>query len=236
MLSVLLFLAIPVASLIWMALFWDGHCFFGESCPWWLFIVIIMAEVSKYIIPFFVATSLVWIVMSVFQSLSGDSRKSKWIQAALLVLVLLPIPVLSNNMINGFKVKYRVYIENKTSQILYLTAITTDHVIPKVISKRDIPIRPQSSVDLVYDLYDLAGIAVCMTEDDCRLLPADNSHLYELNSYESLESLDASWLKAIQSYPLHNYSSLIIIALSLVPILLFSGWLYLNRREKSSAG
>jgi hypothetical protein len=233
-LSVLLFLAIPVASLIWMALFWDGHCFFGESCPWWLFIVIIMAEVSKYIIPFFVATSLVWIVMSVFQSLSGDSRKSKWIQAALLVLVLLPIPVLSNNMINGFKVKYRVYIENKTSQILYLTAITTDHGSPKVISKRDIPIRAQSSADLVFDKTDtpLAGIAVCRTEDDCRLLPHDSdSPFYKINSYESLERLNPSWLAAIRSSPMYNNSNFIIMALSLVPILLLSGWLYLNPRQ-----
>lgn len=236
-LSILLFLAIPVASLICMALFWDGHCFFGESCPWWQFIVLVMAEVSKYIIPFFIATSLAWIVVSVFQSLSGDSSKFKWIQAGLLVLVLLPIPVLSNNMINGFKVKYRIYIENKTSQILYLTAITTEHGSPKMVSKRDIPIRPHSSVDLVYDLYELAGIAVCRTEDDCRLLPRDrNSPFYKINSYESLELLNPSWLAAIRSSPLYNNSNLIIMALSLVPILLLSGWLYLNPRQQSKIG
>mgnify|MGYP001589042258 CR=1 FL=1 len=192
---------------------------------------------------------------------SSGSRRSRWLRAALLVLALLTSPILCcggiqlldalpaswlpgslDFMVNLFESEARV--ENKTSQTLYLTAITTTYGDPRVIPQniafrhRDIPVTPQSSVVLQYDSADLplAGIAVCMTEDDCRLLPADNSHLYELNSYESLESLDASWLKAIQSYPLHNYSSLIIIALSLVPILLFSGWLYLNRREKSRAG
>jgi hypothetical protein len=104
--------------------------------------------------------------------------------------------------------------------------------------QRDIPVRPQSSVVLQYDSADLplAGIAVCKTDDDCRFLPAGNSSVYELNSYENLESLDPRWLEAIQLYPLHNYSSLIFIALSLVPILLFLGWLYLYRRDKSKAG
>jgi hypothetical protein len=228
-LIILIFLAIPVVSFIATSDNWQGGCFFGASCSWWEFAGIIMVFISPKFIPFLVATSLFWIVMSVFQSLSRDSCKSKWIQAALLVLVLLPIPVLSNNMINGFKVKYRVYIENKTSQILYITAITTDHGSPKAISKRDIPIRPQSSVDLVYDLYDLAGIAVCRTEDDCRLLPHDSdSPFYKINSYEGLERLNPSWLAAIRSSPLYNNSNLIIMALSLVPILLLSGWLYLT--------
>ena len=145
-------------------------------------------------------------------------------------------------MVNLFESDARV--ENKTSQILYLTAITTTYGDPRVISQniafrqRDIPVRPQSSVILQYDSADLplAGIAVCRTEDDCRLLPVNYSQVYELNSYESLEHLDPSWLTAIQSSPLHNYSTLITIAFSLAPILLFSGWLYLNRREKSRAG
>lgn len=231
-LTILTFLAIPVVSFIVTADNWQGGCLFGSSCSRWEYAGLIMPFISLKFIPFLVATFLVWIVLSVFQSFSRDSRKSRWIQMALLVLVLLTIPVLSNNMINGFKVKYRVYIENKTSQILYLTAITTDHGSPKVISKRDIPIRPQSSVDLVYDLYDLAGIAVCRTEDDCRLLPHDSdSPFYKINSYESLERLNPSWLAAIRSSPLYNNSNLIIIALSLVPILLLSGWLYLNPRQ-----
>jgi hypothetical protein len=166
------------------------------------------------------------------------------IEKMILVLVLLTTPVLSYNMINGSKVQYRVFMENKTPQILYLTAITTDHGNPKVISKRNIPIQPQSSMDLDFEDLDfditdipLAGIAVCRTEDDCRLLPHNSdSSIYKINSYESLERLNPSWLAAIRSSPLYNNSSLIIMALSLVPILLLLGWLYLNRRQKSKNG
>jgi hypothetical protein len=192
---------------------------------------------------------------------SSDTPRSPWIRTTLLVLALLTSPILCcgglqlldalpsswlpgslDFTVNLFEAEARV--ENRTSQTLYLTAITTTYGDPRVIPQhiafrqRDIPVRPQSSVVLQYDSADLplAGIAVCRTEDDCRLLPADNSPVYELNSYENLESLDPSWLEAIQSYRLHNYSSLITIALSLVPILLFSGWLYLNRRDKSRAG
>jgi hypothetical protein len=192
---------------------------------------------------------------------NSGTRKSPWIRTTLLVLALLTSPVLCcgglqlldalpsswlpgdlDFMLNLFEVEARV--ENKTSQTLYLTAVTTTYGDPRVISQnitfrqRDIPVRPQSSVVLQYDSADspLAGIVVCRTEDDCRLLPANTSHMYELNSYESLESLDPSWLEAIQSYPLLNYAYLMIIALNLVPILLFSGWLYLNWREKSRVG
>lgn len=189
------------------------------------------------------------------------SRRSRWIRTTLLLLALITSPILCCSgiqlldalpsswlpgpldfTVNLFESNARV--ENKTSQTLYLTAVTTTYGDPRVISQniafrqRDIPVRPQSSVILQYDSADLplAGIAVCRTEDDCRLLPVNYSHVYELNSYESLERLDPSWLTAIQSSPLHNYSNLITIAFSVVPILLFSGWLYLNRREKSRAG
>ena len=192
---------------------------------------------------------------------SRDTHKSPWIRTTLLILALLTSPILCcgglqlldafpsswlpgslDFVVNLFEAEVRV--ENRTYQTLYLTAITTTYGNPMVIPQniafrqRDIPIRPQSSVVLQYDSADLplAGIAVCRTEDDCRLLPADNSPVYELNSYEGLASLNASWLEAIRLHPLHNYDSLMTIALSLVPILLFSGWLYLNRREKSKAG
>jgi hypothetical protein len=192
---------------------------------------------------------------------SRDLRGPKWIRTALLVLALLTSPILCcggiqlldalpsswlpgslSFMLNLFESEARV--ENKTSQTLYLTAVTTTYGDPRVISQniafrqRDIPVGPQNSVALQYDSADLplAGIAVCRTEDDCRLLPVNYSQVYELNSYESLEPLDPSWLTAIQSSPLHNYSNLIITAFSLVPILLFSGWLYLNQRQRSRPG
>ena len=154
---------------------------------------------------------------------------------ALFVLVLLTIPVLLTFMLNLFKDKLRV--ENKTSQTLYLTVIK-NHNGPMVISQNiafrnhDIPVKPQSSVTLQYESADapIAGFAVCKTEADCRFLPISYLNDYEVNSYESLERLNSSWLTAIRSSPLHNYSNLIIMALSLVPILLLSGWLYLNPR------
>jgi hypothetical protein len=230
-LTILIFLAIPVVSFVVTVNNSQGGCFFGAPCSSMEFAWIIIPFILLKFIPFLVPISLVWIVMSVFQSLSRDSRKSKWIQAALLVLVLLTISVLSSYMINGLKVKYSLGVENKTSQILYLTVVTTNHGSPKVVSKRNIPIRPQSSVDLVFNSTDddapLARIAVCRTEDDCRLLPDSDSYFNEINSYESLERLNPSWLAAIRSSPLYNNSNLIIMALSLVPILLLSGWLYL---------
>jgi hypothetical protein len=237
-LTTLIILAIPVASLIITANNWQGGCLFGASCPWWEFAGIIMFGISPKFIPFLVATSLVWIVMSVFQSLSRDSRRPKWIQAVLLVLVLLTVPFFLISMLNSFKQKLRV--ENNTSQILYLTLVQTywddSHpmVVPQNIAFRnhDIPVRPQRSVTLKYDpgKLPIRGIAVCKTDTDCRLLPLSYLHDYELNSYENLERLNPNWLTAIRSSPLHNYSNLIIIVLSLVPILLFSGWLYLNPR------
>lgn len=77
-LSILLFLTIPVASLIWTAFVWDGYCLFGASCPWWEAALLMMPGISTYFIPFLVATSLVWIVMSVVQFfITSKSQKAK---------------------------------------------------------------------------------------------------------------------------------------------------------------
>ena len=104
--------------------------------------------------------------------------------------------------------------------------------------QRHIPVQPNRSVVLEYDSADLplAGIAVCRTEDDCRVLAVDSSDTYSVASYEALPSLDPSWLAAMRSHPLHNYSNVLIPALSLLPILLIVGWLYLGRLEKKPAG
>jgi len=189
------------------------------------------------------------------------SRAPGWIRTVLLLLALLTSPILCCSgtqlldalpsawlpgpldfMVNLFESDARV--ENKTSQTLYLTAITTTYGDPRVISQniafrqRNIPVKPQNSVLLQYDSADfpLAGIVVCRKDGDCRLLPVNSSQVYELHSYESLERLEPSWLTAIQSSPLYNYSNILTIGFSLVPIILFSGWLFLNRREKSITG
>jgi hypothetical protein len=135
-------------------------------------------------------------------------------------------------------------VENQTSETLYLTAITTTYGDPRVIPQniafrqRDIPVNPQGTVTLQYDSADLplAGIAVCRAEDDCRMLPVSYPPVYVLNAYENLESLDPSWLAAIQSHPRNTFSSLILLCLSIVPTLLFSGWVYLTRRERARSG
>jgi len=161
------------------------------------------------------------------------------------VLDLLPgawLPPSLDFMINLFEGSARV--ENKTSQTLYITAITTTRGAPQVISQnisfrqRTIPIEPQSSVTLQYDSADLplSGIVVCKTVEDCRLLPANYSSVYVLNSYESLEELDPGWLEAIQAYPIYNYGTLMIATLSFVPIILFSLWISLTRRDKKRTG
>ena len=145
-------------------------------------------------------------------------------------------------MVNLFQAEARV--ENRTGETLYITAITTTYGRPTVISQnvsfrqRDIPIQPNGSVRLEYDSADmpLSGIAVCRTAHDCRLLAVDYADAYQVDSYEALPSLDPSWLAAIQSHPLYNYSNVLIPALSLLPILLISGWLYLGNLEKKQAG
>jgi hypothetical protein len=136
------------------------------------------------------------------------------------------------------------HVENRTSETLYLTAITTTYgepiVIPQTASflQRDIPLGPKGSVVLKYDAADmpLAGIAVCRTAEDCRLLAVGSSDIYYLESYERLPSLEESWLSAIQSRPLYNCGQILIAVFSLLPILLFAAWLYLGRMEKKRAG
>jgi hypothetical protein len=144
--------------------------------------------------------------------------------------------------LNLFEAEARV--ENRTTETFYLTPITTTYGEPRVIAQnislrqRDIPLVPNGSVLLKYDSADmpLAGIAVCRTDEDCRLLAFDNSGMYVLEAYENLPSLEPSWLLAIRSQPLRNYSNILIPALSLLPILLFASWLYLGRLEKKRAG
>jgi hypothetical protein len=145
-------------------------------------------------------------------------------------------------IVNLFQAEAQV--ENRTGEMLYITAITTTTGRPTVISQnisfrqRDVPVQPNRSVMLEYDSADmpLSGIAVCRAAGDCRLLAVDYSDTYQVDSYEALPSLDPSWLAAIQSHPLHNYSSVTIPVLSLLPILLIAGWWYVGRLEKKQAG
>jgi hypothetical protein len=192
---------------------------------------------------------------------SRKIRRNRRIQIILLFLAILTSPALCcggqqvldvlpatwlpgplNFVVNLFEAEAQFV--NHTSETVYLTAMTTTYGDPRVIPQdiafrqRDIPIRPDETIVLQYDSADfpLAGIVVCRTDDDCRLLPANGSSVYELNAYHNLESLDPAWRQAIDSQPVYNFSRLIIIALGLVCLLLFTSYLYLNRREKLRRG
>lgn len=131
-------------------------------------------------------------------------------------------------------------VENKTNETLYITPVTTTYGDPRVITQfdsvrqRDFPLSPDQSMSLTYDAADmpLSGIAVCNAQNECKLLPVDNSNRYEITSLEDLPELDASWLSAIQSYPKNSYGVILISLFSFLPILLFADWLYLTWLER----
>ena len=81
-LSILLFLAIPAASLIWTAFVWDGYCLFGASCTWWEATALIMTGILYQYLPFFLpflfVTSSVWLTMTAVQFFTtSKSQKAK---------------------------------------------------------------------------------------------------------------------------------------------------------------
>lgn len=190
----------------------------------------------------------------------GHAFRNRWMRATLLVLALLTSPALCcgglqvldsipesslpaslDFAVNLFE--NSALVENQTSETLYITAMTTTYGDPRIIPQniafrqRSIPVRSQGSILLEYDSADLplSGIVVCKTTADCRLLPANNSDVYELTSYAGLENLEPGWLEVIQAAPLHNYGTLLIAMFSLVSIVLFGGWIYLIRRERNTA-
>lgn len=186
--------------------------------------------------------------------------KIQWFQSIFLILALLTSPALCcgglqlldalpslwlpswlDFIVNLFEGEVR--IQNNTSQVLFVTAITTNYGAPRVIPQngfrqRNLPVKPNQSTSLQYDSDDfpLSAIVVCRTSEDCRLLRANSSDIYELNSFESLENLEPGWLETIQVYPTYNYDVILTSAFSFVPIILFSSWLYLTRRERKRVG
>ena len=157
--------------------------------------------------------------------------------AGMFLSSILP-PSMLPPMMNLFKAEARV--ENRTGETLYLTPITTTRGQPEVITQpaffkqRDILLKPGRSIALTYDVADmpLAGIAVCRSDDECRLLAVDYSDEYSLDSFETLPNLEPGWLLAIRSHPLYNFSIVLYPLLGLVPVVLFLSWLYLGQLEK----
>ncbi len=158
------------------------------------------------------------------------------------LLDILPASLLPSSvdfMVNLFEAQARV--ENRTTETLYITPFTTIHGRPVVITQpiffrqRDVPLRPDHSIVLAYDLADapISGIVVCRTDNDCRLLAGGVTNVYNLLSYENLPGLEQGWLSAIQSQPKYNLLLVLIPLLSLLPVALFSGWLYLGRQRQT---
>ena len=157
------------------------------------------------------------------------------------LLNVLP-PSVRPPMMGLFKAEARV--ENRSGETFNITPITTTSGRPQVIMQlaslrqRDIPLQPNRSIVLTYDAADmpLSGIAVCRTNDDCRLLAVDYSGVYFLDSFENLTNLEPSWLSAIRSLPPYNFGIVLFPVLGLLPVILFSSWLYLGKLENKRAG
>ncbi len=139
----------------------------------------------------------------------------------------------------------KLQIENKTSETLYLTPITTTYGEPRVITQsnsirqRDFPLEAGHSFILTYDSADapLAGVIVCRTEEDCRLLN-NNSVVFDSNieaytqsidAYEDLPALEADWLQAKQAHPQNSFRVVVMSMVGLLPILLFILWLFFRK-------
>ncbi len=77
-LSILLFLAIPVISLISTALFWHGSCSslfpFADACTWWQYAVVTMILISVIVIPILFLTFAVWLSMALAQFLTTRKK------------------------------------------------------------------------------------------------------------------------------------------------------------------
>jgi len=187
---------------------------------------------------------------------TSKTKKRPLLRVILLLLALLTSPLvccgsiyfmesissLTGFTLNIFRAEARV--ENVSDETLYITPITTTYREPMVIPQsafirqRDFPLRPGHSITLTYDSADLplGGFAVCRANDDCRMLVADHSEVYYLYSFGELPELDPGWLRAIRSRPEYNFSVVLFPILSLLPVGLFLGWLYVIWQEKKRVG
>ena len=182
---------------------------------------------------------------------TNRARKRPPVRVILLLLVVVTSPLcccgvtfllntISPSFLNFFHGEARV--ENRSGETLYITPITTTYGHPVVIGQftfirqRDIPLQPNRSIVLTYDTADmpLSGIAVCRTNNDCRLLAVDHLDVYYLDSFENLPSLEPGWLLAIRSHPPYSFQIIVFPILGLLPVILFLSWLYLIVRSRFS--
>ena len=186
---------------------------------------------------------------------TNQARKYRTAGAILLLLAVLSSPLgccgcafILNALPTPFQLpmmdlfKGEAQVENRSGETVYLTPITMTYGYPIVIGQpasirqRDFPLQHDRSIVLTYDTADapLSGIAVCRADGDCRLLDADRSGVYYLDSFDTLPRLKMDWLLAIQSHPTYSFNILLFLVLSLLPVVLFSGWLYFARLGKKA--
>jgi hypothetical protein len=144
-------------------------------------------------------------------------------------------------ILNVFEVEASV--ENRTADTFYLTAITTTTGRPVVIrqpafgKQRDIPLGPGQTVTPTYDADDapLSGIAVCKTDEDCRVLTVNYSGEYHIDDFNALPVLEPSWSAAIKATPEFNLAGVGWLAVSLVPVGLLAALGFLGRPRPDQA-
>ncbi len=134
-----------------------------------------------------------------------------------------------------------ISVENQTTELLYLTPITTTYGDPRVITQnrsllhKDLPLHPGESMLLTYDSADspLTGIALCRKSGDCRLLENTGQDVLTVNQIDNLPILDESWLALLQSAPEYNFHFLLYAGFAFIPlVLLFFRWRLGKQLEK----
>ena len=167
-------------------------------------------------------------------------RRTNMLRSLLLVLTLLTTPLALLGIstfafaLPGMDVGFflaEVRVENKTNEMLYITPITTTYAEPRVIQQklalrqRDHLLRPADSMRLAYDTADfpLAGIVVCRTNDDCRLLENTREDVISIERFDALPTVDEQWLIVVKKTGLYNFAVFIYAIFILLPFIFF--WL-----------
>jgi hypothetical protein len=153
------------------------------------------------------------------------------------LLEILPI----SNPLDFFGTELRV--ENRTDETVTITPVTTTTGAPQIIMQpgsvrqRDFPLPPGGVHVLSYDAADapLAGIAVCVSGAECRLLETGYGEDATLDVYAELPPLPAAWQAELQSTRERNFAVLLFPLLGVLPIIFFAGWVLLSWRDRRSS-
>jgi hypothetical protein len=178
------------------------------------------------------------------------TRKGTVATLILLILALLSIPlgcwgaIFFSQPLDLFNVHLEVI--NQTDEVLYLTLVRSNVEGPVVVEQpfsirqQNTPLAPGESMVMTYDAeYDqLAGVAVCRADGECRLADRADSRIgqvnaYTITSFEELPSMPTDLRSRLQAH--RQYSPDVILAggaclapLILLPALLIV-WVFVQR-------